>query len=131
MTHTSLTGRAVKCDATIISIDSDDIIALAMDATLTIDRETIEVTAPKDTWKQREQCGGADWSLQCGKLVASNIFGDTIIAGGAVVVSANIIGAGPETFYGVGFPTGYTHNWEDPQTESLTIIGNGAAPTIT
>ena len=132
MTHTSLTGRGVKCDATVISIGTNDVIALAMDATLTIDREVIEVTAPKDTWKQREQCGGADWTLQCGKLeAASNVFGDLIITGGACVVSADIIGSGPETFYGVGLYTGWTHNWEDPDTESITIVGGGQTPSIT
>lgn len=129
MSHTSLTGRKVRCDATFLSADDNDVIALATDCTLTFDREVIEVTAPMDTWKHREQCGGLDWNIQIGKLITSPVFPSLIITGGLIVVSADTVGG--DTFYGVGLITGQTNNWEDPNTEQLTVVGAGLAATVT
>jgi len=129
MPHTSLTGRTVRCDATVFSIGGTNCLALLTDATLTIDREVIEVTAPKDTWKQREQCGGLDWNLSATKMIVTPAFATLIVAGGAVLVSATGFPGGG-SFYCPGLITGNTNSWDDPQTEALTIVGFGLAPVI-
>ena len=129
MAHTSVTGRKVKCDATVLSVGSLNVLAIADDCTLTVEREAVEVPAALDEWTYREQCK-ADWNFQIGTLrVAGLSFLTLIVTGGLVVVSANTDGL--ETFYGVGFMTGYTKNLDSPQKQLLTIVGHGLTPTVT
>lgn len=129
MSHTSLTGRYVKCDATVLSVGTQNVLAIADDCTISVEREVIDVPAALDEWKHKEQCV-ADWSFQIGTLrTAISSFLDLIITGGLVVVSANL--DGDEVFYGVGLMTGYTKSWDNPQKQALTIVGHGMTPTNT
>ena len=93
-------------------------------------RDIIDVSAPMDTAKSRENCQ-IDWEVQIGKLIAtSEVFGALILTGGSCVVSVDApTGA---TFYGVGLMANYEASWDDPVKESLTIqCADGNAPTLT
>ena len=126
----SVQSRIVKCDAILLTVGSNNVLALATDCSFRITTDLIDITAPKDTAKARRACQ-VDFEVQVGKLIATTqVFAATMLAKAQVVVSADA-GIG-STFYGVALASNWEGAWEDPSKETLTLqCSNGVAPTVT
>lgn len=126
----AISGRLVDCDVTLLSVGGEDVLALFREANYEISREEVDTTAAVDAWKQREICVG-DWRFTMSKLIADSageVFVDLIIAGAACVVSTDI---GGSTFVGTGVITNVPVGTGNPQTEGITVVSAGGAPTVT
>ena len=111
------------------SISGVNVLARYTEASIEFTVDEVDMTALKDTWRQRE-IEFLDWRMTCTVLEADTSkaeFVDMFISAAPVVVSTDIAGM---AFVGTGLITGVTLDGGSPQTQSCTIAQcAGAAPT--
>ena len=102
------------------------------DVSVSINHEPVEVSDLASTWRERAK-GLLDWEVTGSKNYATQAF-LTIAGSGTTSVAVSIFGPNSATtavFTGVGYVTrGMTTFPMGAATETITVVGNGTAPTI-
>jgi len=124
----TLTDRRYAKDVTVLAISGVSILAKYREASIEMTGDEVDMTALKDTWKQRE-IDVLDWRMTLTSLesdTAKAEFVDMYIDQAPVIVSTNIAGM---TFIGTGVITSLTLDGGSPQTQAATIVQCGGSPT--
>jgi len=124
----TLTDRRYAKDVTILEISGVSMLARYREASVEMTADEVDMTALKDTWKQRE-IDVLDWRMSLSSLepdTAKAELVDMYIDQAPVIISTNIAGM---SFIGTGVITSLTLDGGSPQTQAATIVQSGGSPT--
>ena len=126
-------ARVYTGEATILSVGSEDLLAVFQDCTLTLETDTQNARAAKDDWE--DPVGRISrWSIDINKVVESTEGIDlpSLLAGNSVAVVFESRTSGGINLSGNALLTSFARNLPDSdgQTDALRLVGKGE-PTIT